>query len=112
MNSIDISTVTKLDDCKQKIDYLLTYYEKSKYQQSLVNKTLINASSQSLKINLDDEYIVINYLILSMLKNNIVKNSDNILHSVQLGISAFHCLFQLPELKLDNLFLSNDRQSQ
>ena len=51
MNSIDISNVTKLDDCKQKIDDLLTYYEKSKYQKSLVNKTLINAASQSLQIN-------------------------------------------------------------
>ena len=67
-----------------------------------VNNTLIKAASQSLQVNLYDEYIVINYLILSMLKNKSINNYDNILHSTQLGLSAFHYLFQLPELKLNN----------
>ena len=101
MTSINITDVNKLDECKQKIDNLLTYYN-NKNNNTKINDILLSAASESLQINLEDEYIVINYLILAMLKKNIVKNSDNILHSTQLGISAFHCLFQLPELKLDN----------
>lgn len=102
MTSINITDFNKLDDCKQKIDNLLTYYEKNEKYKSKINDILIKSASQSLKVNLEDEYIVINYLILAMLKVNTIKNSENILNSVQLGISAFHCLFQLPELKLNN----------
>ena len=103
MKSIHISDVYKLDDAKQKIDnLLLKYYQRSRFQKSILDSVLINAASQSLQINLNNEYIVINYLILAILKQNIIQNSENILHSVQLGLSAFHCLFELPELNIDN----------
>ena len=75
MKSIHISDVYKLDDAKQKIDNLIKYYQNNRFKKSILDSVLINAASQSLQINLNNEYIVINYLILAILKQNTIQNS-------------------------------------